>query len=203
MIFKYPKVKYDRCAVIHGAWDDSLIDDCKTACNSARWEGGGHTTGSYRKYFCRDLPPTAKLIVDECHSPKFLRWLTETTGEEGLIPDPYLLGGGLHRIAPGGYLKCHLDFNYHWQMKLCRRLNLLLYLNRDWQWNGALRLHGQETAPEANTMVVFTTDDESWHGHPEPLESPEGVFRDSLALYYYIAPGPGFVPRVMTDYGQR
>ena len=48
-------------------------------------------------------------------------------------------------------------------------------------------------APVFNRMVIFNTNSQSFHGHPEPLRSPPGVFRKSIALYYYssdIDPGP-------------
>lgn len=88
----------------------------------------------------------------------------------------------------------HVDFNYQAELRLYRRLNLLLYLNRDWkpEWKGQLLLgDGKKSIePAHNTMVIFTTDDESYHGHPEPLECPEDVRRDSIALYFYSAIEP-------------
>lgn len=190
MNFAYPRTPYDKYAVIEGAWSDALLDRCKAECDSLPWKGGGHTTGSLAKFSCQELSPSLKAVVDEASSPRFLTWLEETTRIEHLMPDPYLWGGGAHRTKAGGYLKCHTDFNFHRQLGLYRRLNLLLYLNRDWRWNGHLQLYSKRIAPEANTMVVFTTNDKSWHGHPEPLECPEGVFRDSIALYYYSAIKP-------------
>ena len=39
--------------------------------------------------------------------------------------------------------------------------------------------------PEFNRLVVFSTTDFSFHGHPEPLTCPADRVRQSLALYYY------------------
>jgi len=39
--------------------------------------------------------------------------------------------------------------------------------------------------PEYNTSVLFTTDDSSFHGHPEKLACPEDARRNSIALYYF------------------
>jgi hypothetical protein len=39
--------------------------------------------------------------------------------------------------------------------------------------------------PRLNHTLIFNTDDHCFHGFPEPLQRPEGVFRKSLALYYY------------------
>tara|TARA_Y100000287_G_scaffold143386_1_gene118113 strand:- start:3 stop:521 length:519 start_codon:yes stop_codon:yes gene_type:complete len=114
--------------------------------------------------------------------------------EEILIPDPYFLGGGLHEIKKGGFLKIHSDFNFHPQMKLSRRLNLLLYLNKDWQedygghiefWDRSMKECGKKFLPIFNRMVIFSTTHSSFHGHPEPLNCPETRSRKSIALYYY------------------
>lgn len=80
-----------------------------------------------------------RALIQWMNSPKFLGALEALTGIRGLIPDPYLLGGGLHCTATGGYLKVHADFNYHPRFKLSRRLNVLLYLNESWksEWGGA------------------------------------------------------------------
>ncbi|TYO60757.1 2OG-Fe(II) oxygenase, partial [Bradyrhizobium hipponense] len=123
-----------------------------------------------------------------------LGFLERLTGIEGLIPDPYLLGGGLHMIPRGGRLAIHADFNIHKKLRLDRRLNLLLYLNYDWkeEWGGALELWDKDVKtkeraylPIANRMVVFSTTDTAYHGHPDPLRSPKGKYRRSIALYYY------------------
>jgi Rps23 Pro-64 3,4-dihydroxylase Tpa1-like proline 4-hydroxylase len=193
-VFSFPKTGYDpdpfpHC-VVTGAWNHELIAQCKAECALVRY-----TKPKNGKSFCRDwiqLPEAASAIIRYASQPFFLQWLERTTGEEKLLPDPYLFGGGLHRIQRGGSLGMHIDFNYH-GVGLYRRLNLLLYLNPEWEpeWGGYLSLAGKKLiSPEANTMVVFTTDDESWHGHPEPLNCPQDVFRDSIALYYYSAIKP-------------
>jgi hypothetical protein len=95
----------------------------------------------------------------------------------------------------GGFLNIHADFTVHprqrtWQ----RRVNLLLYLNETWQpeWGGDLELWSRDMqrceekiAPVGNRAVVFSTDPESYHGHPDPMRCPPGVARKSLALYYF------------------
>ena len=137
----------------------------------------------------------AKQLVHYLNSQPFLEFLQTLTGiEETLLPDPYLEGGGLHQIEPGGYLKIHADFNKHKSTHLDRRLNLLVYLNQDWQesYGGHLELWDTEMQqcevsilPVFNSVVVFSTTDNSYHGHPNPLTCPEGRTRQSLALYYY------------------
>ncbi|MES1211016.1 MAG: 2OG-Fe(II) oxygenase, partial [Acidobacteriota bacterium] len=66
-------------------------------------------------------------------SAPVLQFLEALTGIEGLIPDPYFGGAGPHQIVPGGFLKVHVDLNWHPLLKLDRRLNLLVYLNHDWR----------------------------------------------------------------------
>jgi Rps23 Pro-64 3,4-dihydroxylase Tpa1-like proline 4-hydroxylase len=124
----------------------------------------------------------------------FVNFLEALTGIEGLVPDPHLVGGGLHQIEPGGFLEVHADFNKHDRLRLDRRLNVLLYLNKDWKeeyggffelWNEDATRREQRVLPIFNRCVVFSTTDYSFHGHPDPLACPPGRTRKSLALYYY------------------
>lgn len=143
-----------------------------------------------------ELPPTVKRLIFELNSTRFLVFLEKLTGIQGLIPDPFLRGGGIHRIEQGGKLDVHVDFNWHPKLNLIRRLNAIIYLNIDWldEWNGHLELWNQNLTkckrirPDFNRMVIFQTDDMAYHGHPEPLRCPENRSRLSIALYYYTAP---------------
>ena len=129
------------------------------------------------------------------NSQPFLEFLQELTGiERPLIGDPYFVGGGQHEIKRGGFLKVHADFNFHPQLKLDRRLNVLVYLNEDWEeayggffelWEKDMSKCGTKIAPKFNTMAVFSTTSDSFHGHPDPLECPDTRSRKSLAFYYY------------------
>ena len=133
-------------------------------------------------------------FLHEMSAPPVLRFLEELTGIEGLIPDPYFGGAGPHQILPGGFLTGHTDFNWHPLMKLDRRLNLLVYLNRDWEeeygghlelWDREMTRCEQRILPAFNRTVVFNTTDFSFHGHPTPLACPEGRSRKSVSFYYY------------------
>jgi Rps23 Pro-64 3,4-dihydroxylase Tpa1-like proline 4-hydroxylase len=135
-----------------------------------------------------------RLFLAQFNSAVFLTFLEQLTAISGLVPDPHYLGGGLHQTQRGGYLKIHADFNVHKQLLLDRRLNLILYLNRDWseEFGGHLELWNREMTrcerrilPVFNRCVIFSTTDYSYHGHPEPLQCPEGTTRKSVALYYY------------------
>ncbi len=143
----------------------------------------------------RRFGPMAKAFTHFLNSEPFLMFLQELTGlEEKLMPDPYFEGGGFHQTKPGGFLKIHADFNKHRETGLDRRLNILVYLNKDWkdEYGGHFELWDREMSrcvkkilPAFNTMALFTTDDYSYHGLPNPLTCPPDRSRKSLALYYY------------------
>jgi len=79
------------------------------------------------------MTPFLRHLFSEFNASTFLIFLEKITGIEKLIPDPYLAGGGLHQIVPGGYLKVHADFNYYSRLSVHRRINVLIYLNKDWK----------------------------------------------------------------------
>ena len=136
-----------------------------------------------------------KLLFDYFNSEEFINFLQRITNiNEKLIADKDLNGGGLHEIKRGGLLKIHTDFNRHSDLELDRRLNVLLYLNKDWDesYGGHLQLWDKEMKnckkkylPTFNTMVIFGTTDFSNHGHPDPLNCPVDRSRKSIATYYY------------------
>jgi 2OG-Fe(II) oxygenase superfamily len=106
-------------------------------------------------------------------------------------------GGGLHMVGTGGRLNVHVDFSHHPRTKLNRRLNLLLYLNRDWKleyhgelefWDKDLTKALSRISPVFNRCVIFSTTRHSFHGHPVPLDLPPDTYRRSIALYYF-SPG--------------
>jgi Rps23 Pro-64 3,4-dihydroxylase Tpa1-like proline 4-hydroxylase len=135
-----------------------------------------------------------RALLYQLNSSVFIDFLETLTGIPGLIPDPHFWGGGVHQIVRGGFLKVHADFNRHPRLKLDRRLNLLLYLNPEWreEWGGHLELWdsgmtecNKKILPIFGRCVIFSTTDFANHGHPDPLNCPEGMTRKSLALYYY------------------
>ncbi len=130
------------------------------------------------------------------NSPPMLRFLEGLTNISGLLPDPYFAGGGFHEIYRGGLLGIHADFRVNEGLQLLRRVNVLIYLNQNWQenyggklelWDKTMQQKAKEIAPVFNRCVIFNTDADSFHGHPEPLNTPERITRKSIALYYYTA----------------
>lgn len=142
----------------------------------------------------QDFGDATRQFIHMLNSRSFIDFLENLTGINGLIPDPYLEGGGLHMIKRGGMLKLHADFNKHPTTGLDRRLNVLVYLNKEWEeaYGGHLELWDQnmekamvKILPVYNRMAVFSTTSHSFHGHPDPLNCPEDRTRKSIALYYY------------------
>lgn len=138
----------------------------------------------------------ARNLFSALNSQPFLKFLSEMTGIEGLIADPYFAGAGLHETLCGGHLGIHADFNSHKIMSVRRRLNVLIYLNEDWKdeygghlelWSTDMKEMRQQVAPEIGRCVVFSTDLDSYHGHPNPLATPDGISRRSIATYYYTS----------------
>ncbi|MCH2043274.1 MAG: 2OG-Fe(II) oxygenase [Saprospiraceae bacterium] len=140
-------------------------------------------------------------IFKELNSVEFLSLLAEITGIPNLMPDPELFGGGLHQSIKGAFLDVHIDYNIHPKTKQHRRLNVLVYLNKDWkdEYEGHLELWEindtkkeriERIAPLFNRMAMFETNEISYHGHPHPLNTPKGLNRKSLAVYYYTDERP-------------
>jgi len=145
------------------------------------------------------LPINTKLILNYLNSPETISMLEKLTGIDGLIADPTLLGGGMHKIDSGGKLSIHADSRKHAVTGNYRRINLLVYLNKNWnsEWGGSLQLWNndmttmvQDIQPFFNRVVIFNTGGDTYHGHPHVLNTPEGVSRISLALYYYTKENP-------------
>lgn len=157
---------------------------------NARYQLTKRHTENYKK-----MPLTIKKIIDFLYSKDFIDILEKKFKLKNVQPDWNLHGGGMHESFKGGFLKIHSDFLYMRKSKFKRVLNILLYLNSDWnkEWGGSIEFWDKKMtklkksiAPDINKAVIFRTDKESNHGFPEPLTCPENVKRKSIALYYYI-----------------
>lgn len=141
------------------------------------------------------LPPAIQDVIREMNSPPFVAYLSKLTGIPDLLADDSLEGGGLHQSKRNGFLNVHADFTVHphkrnWR----RRVNLLIYLNPDWKpdyrgdlelWDRQMKGVVQKIAPIFNRCVIFNTDEDSYHGLPDPILCPEDMTRKSIALYYF------------------
>jgi hypothetical protein len=187
----------------HIVLDDELPDYVLTKLYAELSEMDSGDWNSYlhfneRKYSNTDTEswgPTLRAVEAAFASERFISFIETISGFDGLHADVTLDGGGVHRCYRGGFLNIHADFTAHHTIKTWRRrVNLLLYLNPEWDesWGGALELWNRDmsrcettVAPIGNRILLFTTGEHSFHGHPEPLQSPEGLPRQSLALYYF------------------
>jgi hypothetical protein len=142
----------------------------------------------------RGMGPLTRQLIAQFNGRAMIEFLQELTGIPGLVGDPHLLGGGLHELGPGGFLRVHADFNVHPQLKLDRRINLLLYLNDGWDaswggelelWDGEMRRRADPIAPVLGRVVIFNVTDRSYHGNPNVVACPPDRARRSLAFYYY------------------
>ena len=222
--FDFNPAACDRIGQIRGAWAQSrpfrhvviddflpakdvrLLSDTFPPASSPVWldwkkrlpnQYGKQGPGNSERFHLLDRRFRHALL--EFNSDRFLRLLEGITSIDGLLPDPYFTGGGMHQILHGGILDIHTDFNYYARLNVYRRLNALLYLNEGWQeswggslelWNAAPREGGRAfrtIAPTYNRFVLFETDKSSFHGHPVEWNAPPGVYRRSIALYYYTA----------------
>jgi hypothetical protein len=137
-------------------------------------------------------------------SPQFLRAMSALTGVSDLIADETLFGGGTHENMSGQALDVHVDFNIDERSMLHRRLNLLVYLNKQWDeaWGGAIELHSNPRRPEVddvkrflplfNRALIFETNEHSWHGFRR-IELPPGkahLSRKSFSIYLYTRERP-------------
>lgn len=159
------------------------------------------------------IPEFIRQVIRELNSEAFVALLSELTGIEGLRADPTLEGGGLHQSQRGGYLNIHADFTVHphkrnWR----RRVNLLIYLNEGWQpeyrgelelWTRDMKECAQRISPVFNRCVIFNTDEDSYHGLPDPIVCPEDMTRKSIALYYFTEEEGARPRRRATNYRAR
>jgi Rps23 Pro-64 3,4-dihydroxylase Tpa1-like proline 4-hydroxylase len=176
---EYPEVS-------EGKWDGTTYLDQKNKFSKAKFEKDS----------------VMQEVFNELNSSTFLKWLNQLSGiEEELIGDDELFGGGLHQSIYGAFLNVHVDYNINPKTKYHRRLNVLVYMNKEWkdEYEGHLELWDltegkkdmlERVAPSFNRCVIFETNEISFHGHPKQLCTPKDVNRKSIATYYYTKNRP-------------
>jgi len=140
------------------------------------------------------MGPNLQGLMAALKSTPFITFLEKLTGIAPLYSDPTNFGSGMHQIMRGGSLQIHADFRRHPQTALDRRVNVFIYLNDNWEeeWGGELELWNKDMdkceariATSFGRIVIFSTNDFSYHGHSDPLNCPPHRTRRSIAMYYY------------------
>jgi Rps23 Pro-64 3,4-dihydroxylase Tpa1-like proline 4-hydroxylase len=167
----------------------------------------------------REISPAYHELYEMIGSQAFLDLMSRLSGIPDLIMDPKLYGGGTHDNRHGQELDAHVDFNYDEARNLHRRLNVIIYMNKEWktEWGGAIEIHSNPWDPEGNRIhafdplfnrcVMFETNEYSWHGFPK-IELPEEkrhLTRKSISIYLYTKDRPAqeIAPMHGTFYVQR
>jgi len=144
------------------------------------------------------FPPAIKKLSDLLASDEYVNLWSDLTGIPNLLADSELIGGGIHETNSGGHLDVHVDFNYVEEKKYHRRLNILIYFNKDWkeEYGGYLDVWDEDVKervgyfePKFNRACGFITSEISFHG-VTPLTCPPEIMRKSFATYFYTKEPP-------------
>ena len=122
-----------------------------------------------------------------------IKAIESITGIDRLVGDPLFHGAGLHEMYRGGWLEIHADYTKHFTLPLMRRINVLIYLNHDWDasWGGELVLQDSQNRqqvsylPNFNRTIIFPTTAKTLHGVPNALNCPQNRSRKLLSIYYW------------------
>jgi hypothetical protein len=140
---------------------------------------------------------------DFLNTPEMYEWISKVTGIEGLRSSDDSLGSGVHQGGQGSFVDVHVDINMNPKAQLHRRINLLIYLNKNWkdEYGGALEFWDKDVKncvssvlPNFNRAAIMVTDETSYHGYSK-INIPEGESRKSFYCYYYTPAGKDFVYR--------
>lgn len=149
------------------------------------------------------LPIFTQMFCLWLNSREVIKAIEPIVGIDNLVGDPVFRGAGLHEMHRDGWLEIHSDYTNHSTLPLTRRINLLIYLNRDWDssWGGELVLQDRENPeiqvnypPIFNRTIIFPTTDRTFHGVPNTLSCPRDRSRKLLSIYYWTpTPMPRFL----------
>jgi hypothetical protein len=164
---------------------------------SRRGQGGQHADGRHQPLLSPPLRSSVQRGVPLHHVGHHRhRWADRRS---------HALWRGTHENLHGQDLDPHIDFNYVPGGGAHRRVNLLIYLNKDWDsdWGGDIELHSDPRHPQDNRIsayrvdfnraVLFETNEHSWHGFPQ-IHLPEALrathSRKCISIYLYTRERP-------------
>lgn len=156
-----------------------------------------------QKYTLRDKSNYPKCLTElfsYLQSDIFIKYLSNFVGHQ-LILDTTKNFHGVHIYEKGDKLDIHVDAGIHPIQKLKKRVTLGIYLSKNWQegygcdleiWEGEnaskenplLKQCVHKVAPLFNRLILFTNDDYSWHGNPEPATCPNDAKRIFVTISY-------------------
>jgi hypothetical protein len=158
----------------------------------------GEVGGKAVRIDVREISDAYRELDRYLQTREFLEFVSALTGIPDLLYDADYIGGDTHENRDGQGLDQHVDFNFHPGTRWHRRLNLIVYLNPEWEmeWGGNLQLQadpwngnttGPTIAPLFNRAVVFETTENSWHGFSNIHLPPnkKSLSRKSFAIYLY------------------
>ncbi len=177
---------------------DTVCEEIDQEINKSLDNLNPYFVSNTKKYALNDknkMGQKTRDLINFLNSKKFIYNLEKLTGIQNLISDPGLEGGGIHVTKKNGYLKVHSDFESHiinktWE----RKINLLIYFNKGFgdDYNGNIELYSKDLKdkvdylPDFNSVVIFNTNKNSYHGHPKLFNPKNNEIRKSIALYYYV-----------------
>jgi len=193
---EYVKAKPWPHIVVQDAFPDDLLDLVAAECGSI---DEAHLIVSnedrqVKQEAADGLGPATRELLELVDGEPFRAFVSTVTGVKDLLPDPSHKFAGTHRTPAGGFTKIHRDFRFHPTTGLYHRVNLLIYLNREWPasfggslelWPSDMSVIGRRIYPHFNTMVLWETHDATLHGLPDPVTCPSDRMRLSVASYYY------------------
>ncbi len=171
---------------------DALYDSFPSVDKLAKHYKGLNENKSEGSNF-NDFAPVFTQVRQEIMSAGFAQWMQQVTGISGVYVTDDNLGTGLHQGGDGSFLDIHVDFNIHHVKNVHRRLNMLIYLNKNWKpeyggamemWNADMSQCTKKVPCDFNRCLIFETNDISYHGYSK-VSLPPGMTRKSFYTYFY------------------
>jgi Rps23 Pro-64 3,4-dihydroxylase Tpa1-like proline 4-hydroxylase len=201
----FPHIKIDN--LFPAATLEGLLSEM-SEMTAERWSNVDQDTRerTLRMRSAAEMGDAGSRLLSIVHSASFLYLLSEITGIQQLLPDPYLQGAGYAMMRRNDYFAVHSDRNVAYDTGLLRRLAMIVFLNKDWRpeyhgelelWNHDAKSCGVRIEPFFNRTVIFEVAFPNYHGVPTPLACPTDRTRQSFILYYHtanVAQQPDFKP---------
>lgn len=193
-----PQGTHTRHFVLDDVLPDAVADEIAAAF--PRDADGFHTLDSFRerKHTLAKLSQTDPLLNAVSlafQDPRVVSAVSAITGIKELEGDRTFYAGGLSMMLPGDFLNPHIDNSHDGARSRYRRINILYYVNRDWDverggnfelWDDAVKY--QKTIVSGfNRLLVMETNKRSWHSVSKVVGSRS---RLCVSNYYFSTTSP-------------